>query len=85
MTPSRVVLDLDAEVLVVLLVPGVWQLVNLELAGEDVALHLEADYDVEPVGDLVCLDPDLARLDDVDGGDEVGELDASEWLTRRSS
>ena len=59
---SRVVGDVDAEVLVHLGVPGLRQVAQLDVAGQDVLLELEAQDDVHVVGHLVRLDADERRL-----------------------
>ena len=59
---SRVVRDLDPEVLVHRLAPCLGEILRLELPLEEPALEIEAEDDVEAVRRLVRLDADEARL-----------------------
>ena len=79
----RVVRHVDAEVLVHLLVPHARQLANRDAAVDDLLLELEAENHVHAIRDLVRPDADQRRLDAVDAGDEVVELDAPELIGER--
>src|SRR5438876_10844619 len=76
----RVVRHVDAEVLVHLVVPHARQVANLDAAVDDLLLELEAQDHMHAVRDLVRPDPDQRRLDAVDAGDEVVEVDAPELI-----
>ena len=68
---EAVVRHLDAEILGVAGVPGLGQVGRGDLAPDQLLLQLEADDHVQPVRDLVGVDPDERRLDAVDGAVEV--------------
>ena len=77
---AGVVGDLEAEVVAVARVPGLGQVLEREVVLEDLQLELEADQDVEVVGDLVGLDPDQRALDAVGGAEELVDVDRAEGV-----
>ena len=70
----------EPEVLLVAGVPGVGQILEREGLLEERHLELEADGDVEVVGDLVGLDADQRALDGVRRAVEVLGVDGAERL-----
>jgi len=70
----------DAKVALVGGAPGVGQVGDGESAFEEVEAQLEADHDVEVVGDFVGVGADEAGGDGVDGVVEGVEVDGSELV-----
>ena len=65
------------------LVPGGRQIVDRQVASHQRELELEAQEDVQVVGDLVGLDADQRRLDEVGGAHELLERDVVQLLGER--
>ena len=80
---DAVVRRLDADERAHALVPGGRQIVDAEVAAHQRELELEAQEDVQVVGDLVGLDADQRRLDEVGGAHELLERDVAELLGER--
>src|SRR5829696_5598901 len=78
-----IVRRLDAEVLLHPLVPDLRQVSEIEGAGQELLLELEAEDDVEVVGRLVRLDPDQRRLDPVDRAVPVVDRRAADRCRER--
>ena len=70
----------DAEIALVGGPPGVGQVGDSESAFEEVQAQLEADHDMEVVGDFVGVGADEAGLDAVDGAVEGIEVDGAELV-----
>jgi len=64
----RVGFGTNAEIFLVLIVPNLGDLRDLEIAPDQIALDLEADDDMEVVGEFVRLDPDEVIVVDLIGG-----------------
>ena len=75
---ARIVGHIDAEQLLHLGVPRLGQVVERERAGDELLLELEAEDDVERVGDLVRVDPDQPGRDAVDPAVPRLEIDGLE-------
>ena len=71
----------NAEIPLEPFVPGGGEIGHGQVARHERAFEIEAHHDVEVVVHLVCLGPDEARMDPVDGGIEsarIGNADIAE-------